>query len=248
MVEVISCLLLGAMIMGAVSLVSAIGKWLGERRDARIVRRADRKVKRQERLTSELKKRLQLELQLYNDRKAAEASAVRQKRMQTGSIALQRGLQQLPQSRDFRRAASIAAACRELPVTFRRRQYQRHRRIILEHAAACLQARIDKQILLTSLADLLQHLGVARFEADYIIEAAARSLQEQIAPRKEPDFATQLEDELREHQRKVKAIESLPGDPEIVQQMLEIEHRRHSGVLIQLTAGRQVDEDEIVTL
>jgi hypothetical protein len=248
MEELIAYGLLVAVIMGAVSFVGAVVRWLGDWRDARKIRRADRKVTREERLTQALNQRLQRELELYGDRRASEAAAARQKRLRHAGIELQRALQQLPQSRDFRRAASIAAACRELPVPFRRRQYQRHKKLILEQAVACLQNRIDRQLLCNSLADLLQYLGVARFEAEYIIDAAARSLQEQIAPRKTPDFAAQLEEELREHQRKVRAIESLPGDPTVVEQMLEIEHRRHASVLLQLTSGRRAGDEDVVTL
>lgn len=248
MEELVEWIFLGCLLWGFASLVRTTFAYLATQLDNVKIRGADRRVRRRERLHQELEKRRRQELELFHKRRSAEAAAAREKRIKVLSLNLQQALEQLPQSRDFRRAASIAARCREVSLEFRRQQYRRFRPLLEEHVAVCLRRRIDRKQLTDSLADLLQQLGVARFEADYIVDAAALSLKEQVAPRRTPDFAAQLQDELREHQRRVNAIKSLPDNPETLEQMLEIEHRRHSEVLVRLTAGERSGKDEVVTL
>jgi hypothetical protein len=247
MEEFVVCLAIGAILYGAcLALEHMLGRLASAVHNFK-VRRADRILRKKQQRIDDLRELAIRNADLESQRITSRTEAERRKRVHALALKLQQALREVPSSRDFRRPASIAALCREVPVGFRQMQYKRYKSIIEEHAAVCLQQRINRTLLTNSLADLLQSLGIARFEAEYVIEAAAKKLKDEIAPHRDRDFGRVLQDELRLHRQRVKAIESLKDQPETIEQMLEIEHRRHEEALVRLTVGRRPD-NSVTTL
>ena len=142
-------------------------------------------------------------------------------------------LLQVGQSPDFRRAASCALQARIVPVAFRQRQFQRFRPRIVQHFAARLAAGGDVEQLTTTLTTLVQALGLAAFEADYIraeVEGAQRG-----QARPEPSYAQRLDGLRRQHEERLAALRSLPGvDDDTREQLSEAEETRFREELLRL--------------
>jgi hypothetical protein len=158
----------------------------------------------------------------------------RQARVQSGrrraARDLQLAIQQLPQSPDFRRAASYAnhAAQIGVPADFRQRQFRRLRALLVQHLIRRLQAGASLDNACGGLAELIRALGVAAFEAEYIV-ATVREQQTVSSPRT-PDFRERLESLHAEHARRLEAIRSTPQlDEEVREQLLEAEQERFRG-------------------
>ncbi len=150
---------------------------------------------------------------------------------------LQIALIQLGQAPDFRRAASIASACQEVPVAFRQRQYRRFRAKLVSVFAARLQSGADKEALTHSLAELLRQLGVAVFEAEYIQTDALRTTR----PRQQHQrsYEQRLRELQQQHEARRAAIRtSISGDQpehtELREQMTEAEEQRHREAMLAL--------------
>lgn len=177
-----------------------------------------------------------------NQRRAHEAAAMQrlrlldQERQRHNVLArrLQLALFQIGQSPDFRRAASCALQARTIPVAFRRRQFQRFRPLLVQHFATRLAAGADIEQLATTLKSLVQALGLAAFEADYIrVEVEGR---ERALPRPEPTYAQRLDTIRRHHEERLAALRSLPGvDDETCEQLNEAEETRFREELLRLS-------------
>jgi hypothetical protein len=145
---------------------------------------------------------------------------------------LQEALLQLNEAPDFRRAASWATHARVVPVWFRQRQFRRFRPYLVSHFATCLRAGQDAQTLLQSLTELVQHLGVAPFEADYIRTEAERQMAR--PPAAEASYEQRMAQLQREHEQRMAALRSLQGlPPEVREQLIEAEDARFRDALLQ---------------
>jgi hypothetical protein len=145
---------------------------------------------------------------------------------------LQLALLRLDGAPDFRRAASFARAARLVPVAFRQRQFQRFRTKLVSHFAAGLVAGTDGEQLATSLADLLEALGVAAFEGDYLRGEAERRVAVTRRPAAPPTFGQRLAALQREHEERMAAIHDLPNlDDETREPLCEAEVMRYREVL-----------------
>jgi hypothetical protein len=157
---------------------------------------------------------------------AAEARRrVNIKRINQKFRKVQVDLINLSQAPDFRRAASTAAQSQEIPLAYRLRQFHRFRPRLVRHFADRLANGGDPAVLLESLQTLLQALGVAVFEADYIRTEAEGRLP---ANREHPvSYSAALLHLQREHQRRLEALRTLPGlDSETREQLIEAEKTR----------------------
>jgi hypothetical protein len=169
-------------------------------------------------------------------RQRAAAARKRQqqlRRLNAKARALQLALLGLRSAPDFRRAASWAAHAADVPLAFRQRQFRRFRGAILRHLALRLQAGSDPELLTQSLRQLLTHLGVAPFEADYLREQASRSLA--ATPSPQQTYAERLRDLQREHDQRRAALErSDTLADEVREQLLEAEETRFREALLGL--------------
>lgn len=136
---------------------------------------------------------------------------------------------------DFRRAANAALAARQVPIAWRRQQYRRLRPLLVAHYLSSLNRGVDSETLLESLTELVEALGVAEFEADYVRQEAERKHQRRPssgAENSSSEFERQLQQSQAEHTRRKQVIESLSGlDPEVREQLLEAEERRFQSLL-----------------
>ena len=138
---------------------------------------------------------------------------------------MQLALIQVREAPDFRRAANYALQAREVPPSFRQRQYHRFRSLLVSRFTALLQTGVSVDVLMAGLTQLVSALGLAEFEADYIrLEAEAQ------ISRREPvrrDFGQQLRQAQAEYRGRVHTLEGMTDlDDETREQLLEQEQLR----------------------
>jgi len=166
-----------------------------------------------------------------------QAAAVRQKqaaeardqalrhRLRSQNRLMQMALLQIDEAPDFYRAASFAAQAKEVPRDFRQQQFKRFRPRIVAHTVAQLRRSASAGPLRDSLEQLVEHLGVASFEADYIWQEAERQLARRETPR--TTFAEAMGTLQHEHDQRMSVLRSLPGiEEELREQLLEAEEQR----------------------
>lgn len=107
--------------------------------------------------------------------------------------------------------------------------FYRHRPRLVDHAEACLRSNMTRRSVVSEVEDLVLGCAVPRRQIDYIVGAAEARLA------KEPDFHSTLLDEIRLHKQRMKSIQELHDDPEIVDELLEIEQARHSNAVQRLS-------------
>jgi hypothetical protein len=133
---------------------------------------------------------------------------------------------------DFRRAASWAALAKEVPLGFRQRQFRRFRAVLVQHYHSRLAAGANPETLSQSLTALVQALGVAPFEADYIRTEAERRLTPRTAPVRRP-YAQRLAQLQAEHEQRMAALRGINLNDETREQLLEAEESRFREALQQ---------------
>lgn len=180
-----------------------------------------------------LQERLAAQQKLADDRHRAARYAEEQRLRKLNQV-MQQGLLQLDQAPDFRRAASFAKRAAAVPIAFRQRQFARFRPKLVQQFAARLTAGDDAAALYPALAELVQALGVARFEADYIQAEAQRQL-ERPAPRPEVTFAAAMATLQQEHERRKEVLATLDAiSPELREQLDEAEEARFREAMFHL--------------
>jgi hypothetical protein len=170
-------------------------------------------------------------------RLARERSRRARQRRNINAVArnLQLAILQLERAPDFQRAASWARQAGKVPLGFRQRQFRRLRTRLVQHFGARLRAGTNRELLLDSLRDLVQHLGVAPYEADYIAQEAEGN-RERPAPPSQPGFADALEQLQRDHDERIEAIRGLATtDESIREQLLEAEMSRFRDAVMRRT-------------
>lgn len=164
------------------------------------------------------------------------------RRLNAKARILQLALLRLSQSPDFRRAASWATQAQDIPLAFRQRQFRRFRPRLVQHFADRIADGADPAVLLESLQELLRALGIAAFEADYIRSEAEGHTANPTS--QAPSFASGLQQLQREHQRRLDALQALPGiDRETREQLIEAEKTRFREALEHL--GTQESPDAV---
>jgi hypothetical protein len=142
--------------------------------------------------------------------------------VQQAARDMQLALIQVREAPDFRRAASYALQAREVPLSFRQRQYRRFRSLLVSRFTALLQTGVSVDALMAGLTQLVSALGLAEFEADYIrLEAESQ------VSRREPmrrDFGQQLREAQSNYRDRVRVLEEMSDlDEEIREQLVEQE-------------------------
>lgn len=179
------------------------------------------------------RERLAAQQKLADDRRRAERYAADQQLRRQNQL-MQTALLQLGDAPDFRRAAQFAKQAAMVPASFRQRQFTRFRGKLVGHFVARVTAGEEPASLYTSLAELVQALGMARFEADYIQAEAERQLQRP-APRPERSFADAMTALQQEHERRKEVLATLENvSPELREQLDEAEEARFREAMFQL--------------
>lgn len=138
---------------------------------------------------------------------------------------MQLAILQIDQSIDFRRAASFAELAREVPLAFRQQQFRRLRPLLLRHLMTRLQSGQAVKTASKGLGELVTALGIARYEADYLIaEASAAGTPPAPAPVTFTHLAQKWQTELRQRSDAIQTLTDL--DTDLREQLLEQEQQR----------------------
>lgn len=215
-------IILAVLVYGVLVGAAALGRWCRQRWDFR--RQRERRAAQQK---------------LADDRRRAERYT-EQRRLRKQNQLMQMALLQLEQAPDFRRAAHFARQAEAVAAAFRQRQFTRFRGKLVSHYAERLSSGAESETLYSSLADLVQALGVARFEADYIQAEAERQL-DRPSPRSQRSFATAMAALQQEHQRRLEALAALANlSPDLREQLAEAEDARFSEAMFELQRDPEV--------
>jgi hypothetical protein len=172
------------------------------------------------------------------------ASAIRRRRQTHADLnrlaaEVQRALLNLEHAQDFQRAACWARHAKNVPATFRHRIFQRFRPKLVDHMATRLATGQDESRLIASLTDLVQALGIASFEAQYIVSEARTRVS--TASSSDDSFNAQLRSLHREHDQRMRALRGMNGvDADTKEQLLETEQSRFREAVIRLGGGETV--------
>ncbi len=183
------------------------------------------------------------------ERSAAEIQRRRQRHAELNRLAgqVQLALLTLDQTPDFQRAASWARHAKDVPAAFRHRIFQRFRPQLVEHLARRLAAGQEEGRLLASLSELIQALGVAAFEAQYIV-AEARS-RASAATTTDESFGGRLRELRRDHEQRMRALRGLTGvDADMKEQLIETEQMRFRQAVLRMGGGQPGESANIDNL
>jgi hypothetical protein len=184
--------------------------------------------------------RRQFERELHLRRERARHEHVRLNQLYT---RMQAGLLQLGQAPDFQRAASVAEQARDVPAAYRQQQFRRFRSTLVDHFRRRLTAGANDEQLRMSLTALVQALGMAEFEAEYIAAEARQRLPRPPRPAT-ASYDEHLQRLQTEHEQRMTTLRSLVGlDEELREQLLEAEQSRHREAL--LAAGNQQPQPSV---
>ncbi len=138
---------------------------------------------------------------------------------------MQVAILQIGDSPDFRRAASHAELARDVPLEFRQRQFRRLRPLLLRHLVTKLRGGQTVELATAGLVDLVTALGIAEYEAEYLIREATTSNHSRAAtPTTFTQQSQQWQSELRQ---RLEAIQGLTDvDPDLREQLIEQEQQR----------------------
>ncbi|QDU42908.1 hypothetical protein Mal52_13770 [Symmachiella dynata] len=177
-----------------------------------------RRNRRQRRWQHEQRRRQQVREAAARRRAAAE----KLRRLNAIARNLQLALMQINNARDFQRAASWAAKAQGLPAGFHQRQFRRFRSRLRDHALNRIVAGENPEQVHDSLQSLVRNLGIAEFEADYLMaEVLDRQPQRRDA---NGAFENQLRQSHDEHRRRMEVLHNMEGlDEDIREQLLEAE-------------------------
>ena len=170
--------------------------------------------------------------QMQSDKQQQERRRAAAK-INAAACLMQVALLQVDQSPDFRRAATFAKQAKNVPVSFRIRQFQRFRPLIVRHLATRLRGGVAAEDLMDGLTELVTALGLADYEADYIRREAEPHIRPQAEVR--PGYAQQARQQQLEHDQRVESIRNLPGiAAELREQLMEQEEQRFRERLLAL--------------
>ena len=117
-----------------------------------------------------------------------------------------------------------------MPKAFLNRQYRRFHAAMAEHLGRCLQNGVPADQLMEGLREVLSCMGVASFEADYMLNSV--QAQQPQAPNSVEDFERQLTTLQQDHQRRMQVLQTLPNlAQDVREQLIEAEERRFQASL-----------------
>lgn len=165
---------------------------------------------------------------VVSNRRASQTDAYRRRTAREMQLAIL----QLSQSPDFRRAASFAASAAQagVPAAFRQHQFRRLRPLLLEHLVRMLRTSAVQDGSVPGLSELVRSMGVAAYEADYLLAEASQAAQ---PPRQVPNYRQRLRELHADHMQRLQAIENMTDlEEEIREQLIEAEHERFRTALL----------------
>ena len=214
-----------AIIVGVIQMFNGACKWWRDRRE----RSLDSSYRQHVRL-AELEQQRQVQAQRRRQHLHDEKN--RRAERQSRGTKLQVSFMQLPTAPDAQRLMSWSSQCVDLPQEFRRRQFGRFQNMLMEQIPRWLTEGVDREQLESDLRKIASNLGVAKFEADYMVAAMAPPTQQPQATPEAEVFAGELAEVHSNHQRRVQTIEAMVDlAPDVREELLEAEEQRYRGVL-----------------
>lgn len=138
---------------------------------------------------------------------------------------MQVAILQIGESPDFRRAASHAELARDVPLAFRQQQFRRLRPLLLRQLVEKQRAGQPVETASAGLTELVTALGIAAYEAEYLIQEASTSRAARVAT--PASFAQQAQQWQAELRQRLEAIQGLTDlDPDLREQLIEQEQQR----------------------
>ena len=199
--------------------------------------RQTRRDSREKKFESEYNQHIQLN-QLDAAEKQMQANLQSQRMQQKNHSArlnqLGRQLQivfmQLPKAPDAQRLLSWSQRCKPLPSQFRRQQFSRFQNLLMEQIPRWLRGSVDREQLEQDLRSIAENLGVATFEAEYMIRAMQPATGG--AAGDSQAFSNRLTQIQNEYQRRLQTIERLSNlSPDVREELIEAENQRYRSML-----------------
>ena len=188
-------------LVGVIHMISEIWKWWRNRRETAL-----ESSYRQRMQLTELDHRRMREA--HRRRQQVEAAKVKHAQIQAKGRNLQLAFIQLPSAPDAQRLLSWTKQCVDLPQSFRRRQFGRLQELLKEQIPRWIASGVDRDQLESDLREIVANLGIAKFEADYMVDAMnPRELSS--SPSDAEAFAGQLAEVQSDHQRRIQTIEAM---------------------------------------
>lgn len=167
----------------------------------------------------------------FEDQRRQLQAELRRKDQNGRARCLQLALLGLDKAPDYRRALSWAEKCRDIPIGFRQRQFRRFKQNMQRHLSARLEAGESVEQLMDGLRKLVRALGVAPFEADYML-TEIRSVERVPEVNDAGTFETQLRQLQLEHEGRMNVLRNLDAlAPEVLEQLVEAEEARFQAQL-----------------
>lgn len=212
-------------LVGVIQLFNLIRDWLRNRREKSLeshyLQHMQMSELEQTRSRQEAQRRQQL----------ARQKQLHQKRQRLGR-QLQLAFMQLADAPDAQRLLSWTNQCTELPLDFRRRQLSRFQRLLMEQIPRWLAAGVERERLEQDLRLVVRNMGVAKFEADYMVSAMNPNQPTTPNPSDADVFAGQLAEIQADHQRRLQTIEAMVNlEPDVKEELLEAEQQRYRAML-----------------
>lgn len=210
--------------VGVAHMISEIWKWWRDRRETAL-----ESSYRQRMQLTELDHRRMREA--HRRRQQAEAKKAKLVQRQAKGRNLQLAFIQLSSAPDAQRLLSWTKQCVDLPTAFRRRQFSRFQQLLMEQIPRWVASGVNREHLESDLRNIVSNLGVAKFEADYMVEAMS-PVRSSTSPTPAEAFAGQLAEVQNDHQRRIQTIEAMENlDPDVKEELLDAEHQRYRGLL-----------------
>lgn len=175
------------------------------------------------------------------------AAALQEHRRREHGVRLRGAFHNLSGLHGLMSLATEVAEAGDLPVGEKRVLFNEFLPVIAREVEAGLRSGVTPAALRTILSHLANSCGLQGGQVDLMLASASSRAQFDRDAAKRTDFASLVQQELSLHRERLQAIEQLRDDPAL-EQMLEVEHRRHSQVLVQLSAGERNPNPDVVTL
>ena len=180
-------------------------------------------------------------------RLAQNAATLRDQQQQEFAATLRRAFQNLSGLPGLTSLAAEAGHAGDLAVKTKRELFNEFLPAIAREAETCLRSGVASAALRKFLTHLALACGHSDVQADLIVTSAEARVQLDRDADDRPGFASLVQQELALHRERLHAIEQLRDDP-TYEQVLEVEHSRHSRALVQLSTGERNSTCDAVTL
>jgi hypothetical protein len=180
-----------------------------------------------------------------NYRQTRLATQQQEHRQAETGVTLRRAFRNLSGIHGLVSLTTDVTSTSDLPISEKRSLFNECVPKLVDEVEAQLRGGVPPATLRAIVTTLVTACGHPDAQAELILSSATARVHSIRDTRL--DFASELREELSLHRERLQAIEHLRDDP-TYEQMLEVEHGRHSQALIQLSATDRTPSPHVVTL